>query len=220
MRFVKITIFVVMLMSLTTAYCQQDYSSVFRAWCSKIPILKSNQPVQDSSFLCLCLLCDTPRDISRHILKISCLPAGLLDINGPYCSGNFIRLGCKNVDSCVSPMLFYIEADMDYTKSLIYVSFDSMGNELSSMVLATDDERVRPLKEKTEEPSLNLFQYIIIEDDLYVRECQYNKELILNSITISVYSISHNGTIHNNPLVSGREVFDNFPPPVTKWEDF
>ena len=220
MKKIKTTIIVLMLMSSAVANCQNGYSSVFRAWCSKIPILKSNQPVQDSSFLCLCLLCDTPDDVFQHIQELSCLPADLLDMKGLYCSGNFARLDINNIDSSVVPMLFYIEADMDFTKSLLFVSFDSMGNELSSIVLATDDDRVRPLKEKTDEPTLNLFQYIIIEDILYVRECQYNKELILDNIQISAYKISSNGIIHKNHIENGRDAFESFPLPLSKWEEF
>ena len=209
-----------MLMPSTAATCQKTYPSIFGAWSNKIPMLKCGQPVQDSSFLCLCLLCDTPHDIAQHIQELSCLPVGLLSINEPYCSGNFSRLELEDLDSCVVPMLFYIEADMDFTKSLIFVSFDCMGKELSSRILATDDHSMLPLKEKTNELLFNLFQYIVLENNLYVRECQYNNELMLVNTKISAYKIFYNGSIQKIPFEMESDVFESVPIPPQKWNDF
>ena len=200
-------------------YSKKDYSIFFQTWIDQVPVVKQGQQIQDSNFLCLCLLCNTPSEIKKHIQKLKCLPTGMLDSKSPYCVGDFCQLEFSNVDSCVIPLLFYIEADMDFTKSLILATFNCNGEELSSKVIASDDVKFRPLTNPSDSSTLNFFQYIILNNILYVRECHYNyKNLLLENISIYAYKISYNGKIQEIDYneIENLMIFDGIIP--KKWE--
>lgn len=218
MKSLQIVIIVLITMS-RIVYSKKDYSIFFQTWINQVPVVKHGQQIQDSNFLCLCLLCDTPYEIKKHIQELKCLPTGMLDSKSPYCVGDFCRLEFSNVDSCVIPLLFYIEADMDFTKSLILATFNCNGEELSSRVIASDDVKFRPLTNPSDSSTLNFFQYIILNNILYVRECHYNyKNLLLEDISIHAYNISCDGKIQeiNYNGIKSLKIFDGIIP--KKWE--
>jgi hypothetical protein len=185
----------IIILSPIASHAQKFNASYFDSWTHKIIPLKEGQNIQDSLFRCLCLPCDTPTPIERHIRKLSCMPAALLDYNGPYCAGNFRRLSSTELDTNIIPLLFYIEADMDCTKSLVLVIFTKDGVELSSKVIASDDPAFIAKTESKNIKTFRLFQYVLDKNVLYIRECCYNFEYQLVDVTTSAYEITHDGII-------------------------
>ena len=202
--------------------CLHAQESDFNTYTQQRATITEGQPIEDSLFLCLCLPCDTPSPIDSLLLHLSCFPAERMGINSqysPYCIGEVKRLPIPDLDTALLPVLFYVEADRDYTKSLVLATFTHDGTEVASQVIASDDPALMAPGETADTKTLRLFQYRCEQGMVYVRQCCYDGDLHLIDWITSSYRILHDGTIKRVDEIDAKSmqrVFREFPL-VDKW---
>ena len=189
---------IIILILASVPFSVRSQVSDFAKWLKDVTVIKEGQPVQDSLFLCLCLPCDMPDAVEKQIQQLSCFQEKPLGFNGrysPYCIGNANRLLVSPLDTGLVAISFYIEADRDFTKSLVLAIFNSAGTEVSAKVIASDDAVFFANKESMKDSTLRLFQYLLGQGILFVRECCYDRNLHLVDLKTSAFSIAHDGII-------------------------
>ncbi len=143
--------------------------------------------------------CSIPDDIQKSLLSLSCVP-NVWHYSSEYSYYCCFNLNVVFVNPKVIMAVFYTNANTDFTRSLIIATFDTLGNEISSHIIATDDNNiVRPLQSNGKEYRIVRTIVEIKDNNINVTEIslffgQYDDTYRREEITHN-YSIENGGTI-------------------------
>lgn len=80
----------------------------------------------------------TPSYLERKFLKyLTIIPENFLSDTGCYCTSRLRVIRGMNINGI--PLIFYMQGGWEKSRSLVFAVLDSVGNEISSKILVTDD---------------------------------------------------------------------------------
>lgn len=80
----------------------------------------------------------TPFYLEKHFLQqLKSIPKYFLSDTGYYCTSRLNVIRGMDIDGI--PIIFYMQGGWEKSRSLVFAVFDSLGNEISSKILVTDD---------------------------------------------------------------------------------
>lgn len=134
--------------------------------------------------------CSIPSNIQKKLLSLSCIPEPW------HYSPDYSYYCCFNLNvASITPdiilAIFYTNANTDFTRSLIIATFDTLGNEIQSYILATDDlNLVQPLQSNGQD-------YRIIRTTVALDNKNVNVSEISFYIPLSGDAWRREETVHN-----------------------
>ena len=126
------------------AYCISVLPTV------SVPFHGTDTNVMDNPISCF--RCDTPSDFEEYLQYLSAIPENFLrhgsEYWSEYCTSQLRIIQGMKVEG--TPILFYMSVVVGYnkTRSLVFAILDSLGQEISSKILVTDDENLKAYKGK------------------------------------------------------------------------
>lgn len=84
--------------------------------------------------------------VTQYLIKVTAIPKKHLSIynSSSYCSSRLTQI--KGMDVKGYPIIFNYANFGDFSRSLVFAIYDSLGNEISSKILVTDDPIFKKIK--------------------------------------------------------------------------